>query len=333
MLTDTPCPICDHEEWTEIGSRCYDRQLLETQDEYLRRRFEVLFNLWFPKQPSITLKSLVCHHCGFVLYTPRPNDKNLDEKYEYLCGLVPLECEANRDQSREKKRALRLWRKLRRNLRPGMKVLDYGGGDGRLMRPFVAHGLYCTVVDYNERVEPTVRHLAHKIEDVPDDEKFDCIVCSHVLEHVAQPRRVMKDLRNHLAETGLIYVEVPMEIWRKAPLYEEPVTHVNFFTVESLRALLDLAGLRPQYVNMEGYAHPSGHRTVVITALAAKSDHVRESIAQNGLRAVQRLLHPNLQLRLQRALLHPAALPRAIQYRVRSFCRSEQAKKTGTGAQ
>lgn len=102
-------------------------------------------------------------------------------------------------------------------------------------------GHNCHLIDYAGKKLPGVHYLGSQLSDIQAGRKFDLIVCSHVLEHLADPYSVVHALRHYLAPRGIFYVEVPLEIWKKAPLPVEPVTHVNYFTVDSLRILLERA--------------------------------------------------------------------------------------------
>jgi 2-polyprenyl-3-methyl-5-hydroxy-6-metoxy-1,4-benzoquinol methylase len=42
------------------------------------------------------------------------------------------------------------WATIRYRGRVGGSVLDIGGGDGKLLKPFVDEGFHCYVVDYNQ---------------------------------------------------------------------------------------------------------------------------------------------------------------------------------------
>ena len=90
---------------------------------------------------------------------------------------------------------------------------------------------------------PGVNKIANTIDELASDEKFDLIICGHVMEHVAQPLDVVKKLISHLSDNGHLFIEVPMEVWKKPPLHREPVTHINFFTPASLHNLLLESGV------------------------------------------------------------------------------------------
>ena len=297
------CPVCRTQSWRTIGTRRYERNAVESATEQKRRRLLILFNHWFPGVEQVNLESLACGRCGFVTYAPRPGASDLDRKYEFLNSLPSCGPNLAPDDPIEERRSLRIWKKMKGNLPSGGRILDYGGNDGRLMKVFNDHSFRCFVVDYNERVVEGVQHLSHQVQCMPQCEAFDGIICSHVLEHVADPRGVLESLQSHLAETGVIYVEVPMEVWRKAPLKDEPVTHVNFFTVDSMRTLLLLTGYNPQFVRMEGYDHPLGYKAIVISALATKAVSSPSSISWPGVNPTLELLNPSLFSYFRRAFL------------------------------
>lgn len=86
------------------------------------------------------------------------------------------------------------------------------------------------------------------------DQSFDIMVCSHVLEHLLEPRPLVKDIRRVLRPGGLLVAGVPMHTWwlRLLRVYVAPVFmprkrrsrlnvafgHVQFFTLPSLLDLL-----------------------------------------------------------------------------------------------
>src|SRR5690606_8198435 len=122
---------------------------------------------------------------------------------------------------------------------------------------FVDHGHPAFLVDYNQSPQPYVSKLADTIEGL-SEQHFDAIICNHVIEHVADPVAILRHLSQHLSDDGFLYVEVPMEIWRKPPLQEEPVTHINFFVAASLRRCMEEARIFPIRICLGSYLHPTG---------------------------------------------------------------------------
>jgi len=61
------------------------------------------------------------------------------------------------------------------------------------------------------------------VTDLPfEDQTFDLIWCSHVLEHVEQDRQAMRELHRVLKPGGLAIVQVP--IWREATFEDPTIT-------------------------------------------------------------------------------------------------------------
>ncbi len=273
MLIETSCEICGENDWEILGRRTYVKSEGGKYSPYVTKRYRILFDKWFVDKERITLASKLCRRCGLIIYTPRPETKDIDAKYKYIEEL-------GQDYGRniphnslvEIKRSKSIRRYVRKYINLGnvKKILDYGGGDGRLMYAFNVLGKRCYVVDYNMNPVQGVTKLADTIEQLDPQEKFDLIVCSHVLEHVAQPRRVLKKLADHLNPDGHIYIQVPMEVWKRPPLHTEPVTHINFFTLNSIYNLIVMSGLSVMNCKMAGCLYPSGGKGRDIRAIGCK---------------------------------------------------------------
>ena len=70
------------------------------------------------------------------------------------------------------------------------------------------------------------------------EKKFDIVICSHVLEHVSDLSNLVTKLKEQLKSNGIIYAEVPQEIWAGLRIDADPVTHVNFFSLNSFLSIL-----------------------------------------------------------------------------------------------
>jgi SAM-dependent methyltransferase len=285
-------------------------------DPILRRRMRVVFEVWLPGGTEFTAQSLGCRHCGFVIYSPRPTAEDVDNKYRFLTGI----------QSSEVKPALNSEGNIRRCKemimpilefwpREGkVRVLDFGGGDGRLMQRFVERGAECFVVDYVHETVPGVTRLGDTLDDLPEQiEPFDFVISSHVIEHVAEPRDIMNRLRILLKPSGAHLVAVPHEIWRAAPLQAEPVTHVNFFTEQSLQALFVNTGY--EVLNSSTRAVPtSGVMQMEIVVVGRPS--ANPGVAPNGYERLKQLLNPGLMTYFWWFKRHPRRMLRRIKNKI-----------------
>lgn len=137
-------------------------------------------------------------------------------------------------------------------------------------------------------------------------------------EHVAEPLRTLKDLRRRLAPDGVLYVEVPIEIWTKPPLQDEPVTHVNFFSSASLRHLMEHSGLGSIDASPSAYRHPSDRQLLAARVLGGPN--AEEAVLQApGCDETKRVLQPRLAERVYRNALTPGNLWGAVRYRIKRY--------------
>ncbi|HST52666.1 MAG TPA: methyltransferase domain-containing protein [Pyrinomonadaceae bacterium] len=154
--------------------------------------------------------------------------------------------------------------------RTATRVLDVGCGTGALGRAIKGE-FNCELVGvtYSEaEAESAAAHLDRVLVcDLNDFEpeglgEFDCVVCSHVLEHLYKPERLLKLLRRSLSSGGILVVALPnvlhwrqrLEFLRGKFRYEDgglmDRTHYRFYDWTTARALLTESG----YAVLEGDA-------------------------------------------------------------------------------
>ncbi|SDI27663.1 Methyltransferase domain-containing protein [Pseudomonas flavescens] len=127
-------------------------------------------------------------------------------------------------------------------------VLDWGGDSG-INSPFRESNRLLHIHDISG-VELVAGAQRVKLENI-DSHRYDLVVCSQVLEHVACPMAFVGQLLAAMGPQTLLYLEVPHEALIRehpgslelAPLKRHWHEHVNFYNETALRRLLERLGL------------------------------------------------------------------------------------------
>ena len=132
--------------------------------------------------------------------------------------------------------------------RAGARVLDAGAGEAPYRELFV-HCDYVTS-DWAKSPHAGARHadIVASLDALPLHEgSFDAVLCTEVLEHVANPSSVLRELYRVLAPGGRLWLTVPFA----AALHEEPYDYYRY-TRHALRALLEDTGFEEVTVDALG---------------------------------------------------------------------------------
>jgi hypothetical protein len=179
----------------------------------------------------------------------------------------------------DERRALRGYLAATRYLgRARGSVLDIGGADGKLLKPFLGQGFDCYVIDYNPSPINGITRLGSTISDLPSTRRFDVILCNHLLEHIVDPLGLLKALTNHITADGVLHVEVPDEVWGGLPLPREATIHLNYFTKLTAEILLKLSGWQPIW--SKNGAGSYGEVAIPVTNIVARAGQMPISDAE-----------------------------------------------------
>jgi len=104
---------------------------------------------------------------------------------------------------------------LCRRLNAGSTVLDYGSGPGIMTKAFLKAGYKVTAVDACTDIVGFLKSLKRKtlkpvhLKNWRWTRQYDVVVCSHVIEHVVNPRELLNNLVNSVKRGGLLFLDYP----------------------------------------------------------------------------------------------------------------------------
>ncbi|MER1939718.1 class I SAM-dependent methyltransferase [Castellaniella sp. FW104-16D08] len=202
-------------------------------------------------------RSLHCNHCGFLFLDIRFSDREMSNLYggyrdeEYVRLREFYEPGYRLRNEELKKRAGYLvivddFIKLHLSCdHPPPRVLDWGGGTG-CNSPLAAIRSKLDIYDISGD-DPISGAYAVTLAQAQNCE-YDLVSCCQVLEHVPYPADILQRIMTCMSDSTLLYIDVPFEgimnnpekcMIQKRHWHE----HINFYSVESIRKLLDSVGL------------------------------------------------------------------------------------------
>jgi len=159
-----------------------------------------------------------------------------------------------------------LLREKIRSLPAGLRLLDLGAAGGHLGRALRDRCSLLVGVEPDASLPASAREgydawqAVDALEAGPWTEPFDVVVCADVLEHLAQPEKLLARIHGWLRPGGRLYVSLPnvANVSIRAALlfgrfeYTDrgilDRTHRTFYTRESARRLLESNGFAVQTV-------------------------------------------------------------------------------------
>lgn len=245
------CPVCESQELLTVKTHVFHRPVdcpdpPPPQIPYTTERLWILFKHLLADKDSIRISIALCDNCGLMFTNPRMTAKEIALKYSVIERLESARVRSRLDPPRKTgQRAARIRDEIERSLGTsitGKRILDFGGAHGYNLVSFAERN-DCGVIDWVKQEMPGgVEYLGRTLDEIPADYRFHLILLSHVLEHSVDPVTLLRELASRIYENGAIYVEVPLGAFREWRVLKEPLTHVNFFSEESLSTCMRLAG-------------------------------------------------------------------------------------------
>jgi len=245
-LETIPCPLCQNEEQN------------------------IAFDQFSP------YNIVCCRSCGFFYLSPRLKETAMIEMYKddhyFESDTVGYASYVEQEQSL---RATfhRLMVNLKKRNLTGGGLLEVGCGYGYLLEeakgffePRIGTEYSCQAI---EQARKRADHIYEGgIDQIPANDRFDCIIAIQVLEHIYQPKSFMKDLYKHLKPGGKIVIVTPDMgcLWRRFmghrwPAFKIP-EHVLYFNRRTLGKLMGEVG----FANIKSLPYPHAFPLFLVAA-------------------------------------------------------------------
>ena len=140
----------------------------------------------------------------------------------------------------------------------GKKLLDFGCGAGGFLMMAKDYASKVAGVEKQDALRALFNEKNMDIFDNPDEihDKFDVITMFHVLEHLPDPKSVIKELLNKLKDDGKLIIEVPNEddallslyACKKFADFTHWSCHLYSFNRKTLKKLLEDTGIEINYI-------------------------------------------------------------------------------------
>lgn len=204
-------------------------------------------------------KIVRCCKCGVYYLYPRLTEAAMNRAYagdEYFAGGNSGYSDTSYAMQERALRATfrRLMRNLEKRNLTGGTLLEVGCGYGYLLDEARKFFKSRVGTEFSHQAVLLASTRADKVyeggvEQVPAHLKFDCVIATHVIEHVYQPLQFVKRLARHVKPGGAILLAAPdmggclrKLMGHRWPSFKTP-EHVLYFDAGTLSALMKQGGL------------------------------------------------------------------------------------------
>jgi SAM-dependent methyltransferase len=208
----------------------------------------VLYGGYKIKDNKINL--VKCNHCGLIYINPQPSkDEILSYYTQDYYGISNMRFKGIIEKFVHIKREIRA-KRIKKYVKSG-KILDIGCGRGIFLNEMRKKGYETYGTEISEIGAKYVKEVLKlnvfigPIEEIKfPDNSFDIITIYHVLEHLPNPSRTLKEIQRILKPGGLLVVSVPniqslqSKIFKTYWFHLDIPRHYFHFNLQSLKKIL-----------------------------------------------------------------------------------------------
>lgn len=140
----------------------------------------------------------------------------------------------------------------------GSTMLDFGAGSGAAANAALELGYDVTCVESNEIAKKALEDCGFLTFTSIPNTSYDLIVAADIIEHVANPRTFLDQLKGSLNSNGILFLSTPnphSALWNrldgkgKNPYWGE-LEHLHVFYPQILLPLLEECGFEPRIISL-----------------------------------------------------------------------------------
>lgn len=194
-----------------------------------------------------------CEKC-FLYFIESPSDEEIYLLYknEYHNSIKNKIFEFAKSKMRYS-RCLNQFNFIKANINcDNKKVCEIGAFDGLLLNIFKNNKCEVHGYELNDRAREYAKNKYNiylKQNFLEDNQKYDIIILSHVIEHFKEPKEILLKIKSMLNENGFIYIEVPNSPLKNQCSYETLIKyltspHTVNFNMDNLKYFAENCGLK-----------------------------------------------------------------------------------------
>jgi len=156
-----------------------------------------------------------CGNCELVFVYPQPTQEFLQEKiYSHKSGYQSNRARQDLSLDKERKRVKIIFDYFQ-SVKSDGKILDVGCGNGQMLYWAKERGLKGAGVELNKRTADRAKEYGFEVyngflKDAPfQKNSFDFVFLGEIIEHVNEPRELIKESAKFLKTNGLIGITTP----------------------------------------------------------------------------------------------------------------------------